>query len=68
MDTPGTTRATAPLPFMTSSRPNLADHDKALDQWVRDALTDAYGDVADERLPDEWVSLLGAPPWEHGGL
>ena len=45
-------------------RPNLADSDRALDQWVRDALADAYGGVPDERLPEEWIRVLGAPSRE----
>ena len=47
---------TSPQPF----RPNGADSDRALDQCVRDALADAYGGVPDERLPEEWIRVLGA--------
>ena len=48
----------------TSSWPISSDSDKALDQWVRNTLADAYGGVANERLPEEWVRMLGEPSGE----
>lgn len=39
----------------------MADSEKALDTWMREALTDAYGGVADERLPDSWLRMLDGP-------
>ncbi len=31
---------------------------KAVDLWVRRSLTDRYGSVMQEPLPEEWLALL----------
>lgn len=36
----------------------MADNEKALDSWVQGALSDVYGHVPDERLPDEWIKMV----------
>ena len=61
---PGTNGGITSLRPMTSRIPLPADSDRALDQWVCKVLADAYGDIPDERLPEEWVDLLGPAPRE----
>ena len=41
-----------------TSRLLTADSERALDAWVHNQLAEAYGNIAEDRLPDDLIRLL----------